>query len=109
MARLESEARRYREQTLSLLTEKEEEISELRTALFLANNEGSDSSLPLPLSRSRISTITNASVSHSEGSEEVPDSTTPIPASTAVIEDALLSQNAPHCGLVHCAERHGRM
>ncbi|VDN98004.1 unnamed protein product [Rodentolepis nana] len=106
LARMESEARRYREQTLNLLTEKEEEISELRTALFLANQEGSYA-VP-PTSRSRISTTPVTSVSLSEGSckEVAPDSTTLSPVSAVNFDESFLSKN---CGLVHCAERHGRM
>nr|CDS34116.1 GRIP [Hymenolepis microstoma] len=109
LARMESEARRYREQTLSLLTEKEEEISELRTALFLANQEGSFA--VQPNSRSRFSTTPTTSVSLSEGSckEEAPDSTTLSPASAVNFDESFLSKNSLHCGLVHCAERHGRM
>ncbi|VUZ45451.1 unnamed protein product [Hymenolepis diminuta] len=109
LARMESEAHRYREQTLNLLTEKEEEISELRTTLFLANHEGSNAALP-PF-RPLISTMTTNSVSLSEGSckEEVPDSTTPTLTSTVNFEESFLPQNSLHCGLVHCAERHGRM
>lgn len=106
---MESEARRYREQTLNLLTEKEEEISELRAALFLANQEGSYG--VLPTSRSRLSTTLTTSLSLSEGrcKEEAPDSTTPSPASAVNFDESFLSENSLHCGLVHCAERHGRM
>lgn len=96
LMRLESEARRYREQTLKLLTEKEEEISELRTTLSLANYE---TTAPLFCSRATTGPLNILSVGDSG---EEPDST----------ETTLLSFNEPsalHCGLVHCAERHERL
>ncbi|KAL5961967.1 GRIP and coiled-coil domain-containing protein 1 [Taenia solium] len=96
LMRLESEARRYREQTLNLLTEKEEEISELRTTLLLANHETSTS-----LFRPRA-TAGPLNVPSVGDSGEEPDST----------ETTLPSFNEPsalHCGLLHCAERHERL
>lgn len=106
----EVEARRYREQMLSLLTEKEEEISELRTALFLANHETSDATF-LPRGH-RIST-TLASLSEGSYNEEIPDSTTPTPnaiiTSRVNIDESSSPRNSPLCGHVYCAERYGRM
>ncbi|KAL5112805.1 GRIP and coiled-coil domain-containing protein 1 [Taenia crassiceps] len=96
LMRLESEARRYREQTLNLLTEKEEEISELRNTLFFANHE-TTTSLSCP--RKTVGSLNSPPVGTSG---EEPDST----------ESILLSFNEPlalHCGLVHCAERHERL
>ncbi|CDS40299.1 GRIP [Echinococcus multilocularis] len=98
LMRLESEARRYREQTLNLLAEKEEEISELRTSLFLTSHETTATSL------SCLPTIADPlyvpSMRDSERQE--PDST-----ETTLL--ALNEQSALRCGLVHCAERHGRL
>ncbi|KAM7539658.1 hypothetical protein Aperf_G00000028596 [Anoplocephala perfoliata] len=103
----EAEARRYREQMLSLLTEKEEEISELRTALLLANHEFSD--VNFLSRRHRISPTTLASPSESSCNEEVPDSTTPTPNATITSRVNFDESSSPLCGHVYCAERHGRM
>ncbi len=96
LARVEAEARRYREQTLGLLTDKEEEISELRTALFLANNGDPRASISSSYSAPRSPLLRPQ-----RPSEEEPDSSTsslPLP-----------EEISTHCGLVHCAEQHGRL
>ncbi|EUB64975.1 GRIP and coiled-coil domain-containing protein [Echinococcus granulosus] len=98
LMRLESEARRYREQTLNLLAEKEEEISELRTALFLASHETTATSL------SRLPTIADPFYVPSTRDSERQE-----PDSTEITLPALNEQSALRCGLVHCAERHGRL
>uniref|UniRef100_A0A5K3EWB4 GRIP domain-containing protein n=1 Tax=Mesocestoides corti TaxID=53468 RepID=A0A5K3EWB4_MESCO len=87
LAQAESEARRYREQTLSLLNEKEEEIAELRAAL-LPSSSASASSFALR--------------SPSSLHVEEPDSSTSL-------GPAFNEEPATHCGLVHCAEKHGRL
>lgn len=104
LVRLESEANRYREQMLSLLAEKDEEITELRTALFV--NHGVDSTATLSY-RSTPSGIAYPLSLHSPsivGSEDGEPDTSTLSAPLAFDESF-----ASHCGLVHCAERHGRL
>ncbi|BHF59227.1 GRIP and coiled-coil [Sparganum proliferum] len=97
IAKLEVEARRYRDQTLNLLAEKEDEISGLRTALFLAN-KGEEPQMV------RSSQFSSPNLNHILSEEDnargdgqvLPDSTQN-------------GEQVSHCGLLHCAEQYGRL
>ncbi|VDK88656.1 unnamed protein product [Dibothriocephalus latus] len=97
IAKLETEARRYREQTLNLLTEKEDEIAGLRTALFLANGgEAPQVVGSAPFSSPSLNPILSEEGHARADSQVLPDSTQN-------------REQVSHCGLVHCAEQYGRL
>ncbi|VDM15907.1 unnamed protein product [Hydatigera taeniaeformis] len=95
LMRLESEARRYQDQTLNLLREKEEEISELRTSLFANHEATTFSHLHKTVGQLNLPSV-------EDPKNEEPDS-------TEATFPAFNEPSALHCGLVHCAERHERL
>nr|VZI51173.1 unnamed protein product [Spirometra erinaceieuropaei] len=97
IAKLEAEARRYRDQTLNLLAEKEDEISGLRTALFLAN-KGEEPQMvrSSPFSSPNLNHILSEEDNARGDSQVLPDSTQN-------------GEQVSHCGLLHCAEQYGRL
>uniref|UniRef100_A0A0X3PGI6 Uncharacterized protein n=1 Tax=Schistocephalus solidus TaxID=70667 RepID=A0A0X3PGI6_SCHSO len=97
IAKLETEARRYREQTLDLLAEKEDEISRLRTALFLATKgEAPQMVGSAPFLSPSLNHILSEEDNARGDSKPLPDSTQN-------------GDQVSHCGLVHCAEQYGRL